>query len=90
MRLLRQALHAPGRKGVEAVTDSWDSTAHQRRKGLRGQPPGTGQDDVGPAATAGVRRAAVGLQLETFIIGQGSDKEWWFPSPSIPTGSPIA
>src|SRR2546429_5224835 len=85
-----QSLHAPRVKGVEDITDGLDGTAHQLRNGLRRQPTGTGEDDLGTADTEGVHRTSVGLQLDTLIIGQGSDKYWWFHSPSIPIGSPIA
>ena len=90
IRLPLQALHAPRVKGVEDITDGLDGTAHQLRNGLRRQPTGTGEDDLGTADTEGVHRTSVGLQLDTLIIGQGSDKYWWFHSPSIPIGSPIA
>ena len=72
------------------MTDSLDGTAHKLRNGFRGQPPGTREDDLGPPETEGVRGAAVSLQLHTLIIGQGSNKERWFHSPSIHIGDPIA
>jgi hypothetical protein len=75
IRLLRQALYALGVKDVDDVTDGLDGTAHQLRNGLRRQPTGTGKDNLGTADTEGVRRASIGLQLETLIIRQGSDKD---------------
>jgi hypothetical protein len=71
-------------KGMEDIPDGVDRTPHQLRNGLGGQPSGTGKDDVGPPDTASVCGATVGLQLYTLIIGQGSNKERWFHSPSIP------
>ena len=65
------------------VTDGLDRTSHQLRNGLRGQLLGTREDDLGPPGTPGVCRASVGFQLPTLIISQGSDKDWWFHSPSI-------
>src|SRR5262249_19268055 len=84
IRLPLQALHTPPVKSMDDVTDGLDGTPHQLRNGLRGQPAGTRQDDLGPPDTEGVRGASVGLQLYTLIISQGSDKHWWFHSPSIP------
>src|SRR5262245_24414533 len=69
---------------MDDITDSLDGATHQLRNGLRRQPPGTGEDDLGTADTEGVCGAPVGLQLDTFLIGQRSDKNWWFHSPSIP------
>jgi hypothetical protein len=56
--------------------DGLDGTPHQLRHGLRGQPPGFREDDLGTPDTEGVRGASVGLQLPTLSIGQGSDKAW--------------
>jgi hypothetical protein len=84
IRLPLQALHTPPVQGMEDITDSLDGTPHELRHGLRGQPAGTRQDDLGPPDTDGVRGTAVGLQLATLIIGQGSDKYGGFHSPSIP------
>ena len=58
--------------------------------GFGDQPLGTREDDLGTPDTAGVCRASVGFQLPTLIISQGSDKEWWFHSPSISREIPIA
>ena len=88
-RLLRQALYPLRVKGMDDITDSLDRTAHQLRNGLRGQPPGTREDDLGTPDTEGVRCAPVGLQLDTLIIGQRSNKERWFHSPSIPRETPL-
>ena len=65
IRLLLQARHTPRVQGREDVTDGADGTAHQLRNGLRGQPSGPGEDDVGTLETEGVRGAASGLQLPT-------------------------
>jgi hypothetical protein len=73
-RLLRQVFHALRIKGVDDITDGLDGTSYKLRNGLRRQPTGTGEDDLGTADTEGVRRAPLGLQLETLIIGQESDK----------------
>jgi len=83
-RLLLHARHATRVKGLEDVTDGLDGPPHKRRKGLRGQPPGTREDDVGTPDTEGLRGASVGLQLPTLIISQGADKAWGFHGPSIP------
>jgi hypothetical protein len=84
IRLLLQSLHAPCVKGMDDVTDGLDGTAHKLRNGLRRQPTGTGEDDLGPPDTEGIGSASVGFQLLAFFIGQGSNKEWWFHSSSIP------
>jgi hypothetical protein len=89
IRLLPQALHALGVKSMDNVTDGLDGTAHQLRNGLRGQPPGTRKDDLGPSNTEGVCHAAVGFQLPGLIIGQGSDKKGWFHSLRLPRETPL-
>ncbi len=63
MRLLIHALYTPRVKGVDDIPDGLEGTSHQLRNGLRRQPTGTGEDDLGTADTEGVRRAPVGLQL---------------------------
>src|SRR5262249_23583009 len=84
VRLLLQARHTLDVKGTNDITNSLDGAPDQLRNGLRGQPLGTRQDDLGPPDTEGVRGASVSFQLHTLIIGQGSNKERWFHSPSIP------
>ena len=81
-RLLRQALHTTRVKSMEDMTDGLDCTPHKLRHGLRGQSLGTREDDVGTPDMEGIRRAAVGLQLPMFIIGQGAEKEGWFQKPT--------
>lgn len=71
VRLLRQALHAPRVQDRDDVTDGLDGIPPLGH-GLRGLPPGTGADDWGPPATAGVRGVAVGLPLPTRSLGQGA------------------
>jgi hypothetical protein len=83
IRLLPQALHALRVKGVDDIADGLDRTPHELRNGFRRQPTGTRQDDLGPPDTEGVCGASVGLQLHALIIGQGSNTERWFHSPSI-------
>jgi hypothetical protein len=89
IRLLLKACDTLGVKGTNDITNSLDGAPHQLRNGLRGQPLGTREDDLGTPDTEGVRGAAVGLQLPTLLIGQGSNKERWFHSPSIPREPPL-
>ena len=89
MRLPFQALSPLLVQGMDNMTDSLNSTAHQLRNRLRQHPTGTGEHDLGTTDTEGVRCAPIGLQLEPLIIGQRSNKERWFHSPSILRETPL-
>ena len=87
---LATALHALGVKGVDDIADSLDRTAHQLGNGLgrlaaghlrgRSAPGGHGRHPR-------LRRSA--SNCSTLLIGQGSNKERWFHSPSIPREAPL-
>ena len=52
--------------------------------GLWREPAGTGQHNLGTPQAEGIGGAPRRFQLQTFIIGQGSDIERWFHNPSVP------
>jgi hypothetical protein len=84
IRVPHQTLHTLPVKGPDDVADGLDGTSHQLRNRLRRQPTGTRENDLGSPDPEGVRGASVSLQLHTFLIGQGSNKERWFHNPSLP------
>jgi hypothetical protein len=75
IRLLPQALHTLGIKGMHDIADSLDRTAYKLGNRLRRQATGTREDDLSPSDPEGVRAAAVGLPRHTLSIGQGANKE---------------
>ena len=88
IRLPGHARHPLLVQGMEEVPDGLDSAASQWGNGVRRQPTRTREDALGTADAAGVRRAPVGLQRHTLIVGYGADKEWWFHHPRIPLEAP--